>query len=429
MAIIRSNWAATQSAAAEYQRFAAEIDRVRRNTKLFRKGLISLDEVSPDPARVQARMDRETAHEMWLPGGRLHAIARAQERMMGSQLDLQEACLLEKLLKFSRAVGRVMLPSQQGMGTGWLIGEGLLLTNHHVLPNAALAQGSYVTMGYERSAEGKPQDGQTFQLHPDLFYLTPRETASADEEVDLDFTVVAVESQSLQGKPLSDYGYVTLDGASGKVIESENCMVIQHPRGDYKKITLRDIRLLLVTNQPDADKHLFYESDTLDGSSGGLVIGLGTGEAIALHRASVPRLDEQGRVLRRDNQLWQPGDADDTIDWIANQGVRVSRLVDYITQAEVAPAMVARKTQLVAALTRKENIAQAMMTGGSSANLPPRQSRPGSRLGRPRGGPTHRRQHGHNRGISGAGECAAATAGARARKHYASCYPAATSKS
>lgn len=358
MATIYSNWAVTQSAAAEYQRFSQEIDQIRRNTKLFRRGLVPLDAVSPDPARVRARLNRETAHEAWLLGQPTTAFARAQERMMGSQLDLQEACLLEKLVKFSRAVGRLVLPAGQGLGTGWLIGEGLLLTNHHVLPNASVAQGSSLMMGYERSAEGKPQNGQTFTLRPDLFFLTPRETATSSEEVELDFTVVAVENQSQEGKLLSDYGFVTLDGGSGKAIEAENCLVIQHPRGDYKKITLRDTRLLLVPNQPDADKHLFYESDTLEGSSGGLVIGLGTGEAIALHRASVPRLDEQGRVLRRDGQLWQQGDADDAIDWIANQGVRVSRLVDFITQAPVAPTMAAYKNQLVAAMQRKETMAQ-----------------------------------------------------------------------
>ncbi|WBA44285.1 S8 family serine peptidase [Hymenobacter canadensis] len=373
MAVIRPNWAVVQSAADEYKLFALEIDRIRRNTKLFRQGLIPLEDVSPDPARIQARLDRETAHEDWLPGGHAQAFARAQERMMGSQLDLQEACILEKLVNFSRAVGRIVLPAGQGLGTGWLIGEGLLLTNHHVLPNAELAKGSCIMLGYERSAEGKPQNGQTFWLRPDLFYLTPRETTTAGEEVELDFTVVAVESQSQEGKALSDYGYVTLDGASGKVIESENCMVIQHPQGDYKKVTLRDTRLLLVTNQPDADKHLFYESDTLEGSSGGLVIGLGTGEAIALHRASVPRLDAQGRVLRRDGRPWQEGDADDAIDWIANQGVRVSRLVDFITQAPVPPAMASLKKQLVAAMHQKEAVAQAMMTGNSglNSNLPP----------------------------------------------------------
>ncbi|MBC6611901.1 S8 family serine peptidase [Hymenobacter sp. BT507] len=353
MAIIRSSWAIAQSAAAEYQRFAPEIDQVRHMARLHRQGLASLEEVSPDPARLRARLSREIAHEAWLPGGRTAAFSRAQERMMGSQLDLQEACLLEKLVKFSKAVGRVVLPAGQGLGTGWLIGDGLLLTNHHVLPNAAVAQGSSLMLGYERSAEGKPQNGQTFGLRPDLFYLTPRETTSAEEEVELDFAVVAVESVSEEGKPLSDYGFVPLDGGGGKVIESENCLVIQHPRGDYKKITLRDTRLLLVTNQPDADKHLFYESDTLEGSSGGLVIGLGTGEAIALHRASVPRLNEQGRVLRRDGQPWQEADGDDAVDWIANQGVRVSRLVDFITQASVPPAMSGRKNQLVAAIQRQ----------------------------------------------------------------------------
>jgi subtilisin family serine protease len=354
MAAIQANWTVARAAAAEYQRFALEIDRIKRNAKLFRKGLLDLENVVPDAGRVQARLGRETAHEAWLPGGPAKALFRAQERMLGTQLDLQEVGLLDQLVQLARAVGLVVLPGQLGKGTGWLIGENLLLTNHHVLPNAAVAQKSYLTMGFERNAGGQPQTGQTFALRPDLFYLTPRETATADEQVALDFTVVAVESLSQEGQPLRAYGYVPLDGGAGKAIESENCMVVQHPGGDYKKITLRDIRLLLVTDQPDADQHLFYESDTLAGSSGGLVIGLGTGQAIALHRASVPRLDAQGRVLRRDGQPWQPEDADNTIDWIANQGVRVSKLVEYIGQATVPAAMRERHGQLVAALHRTQ---------------------------------------------------------------------------
>lgn len=374
MAELRSSWAAAQSAADEYARFAMEIERIRRDTKLFKQGLIPLEAVSPSPARVQARLKREIAHEQWLRLSPAEARLNAQERMIGGQLDLQEACLLEKLVKFSRAVGRVVLPAGQGLGTGWLIDEGLLLTNHHVLPNRGIAQGTSVMMGYERSAEGKPQNGQTFNLRPDLFYLTPRETASGEEEVDLDFALVAVESRSQEGKLLADYGFVTLDGAGGKVIESENCMVIQHPQGDYKKITLRDNRLLLVTDQPGADKHVFYESDTLQGSSGALVVGLGTGEAIALHRAGVPRRDAQGRMLRKDGKPWQRGDSDSDVDWVANQGVRVSRLVDFISQAEVAPAMRARKEQLVAAMQRKESAAQTLMN--NSGEPEPRTSVP-----------------------------------------------------
>lgn len=65
MAIIRANSAVAQSAAVEYRRFALEIERVRRNTKLFRQGLVDLGDVSPDPERIQARLSREAAHESW----------------------------------------------------------------------------------------------------------------------------------------------------------------------------------------------------------------------------------------------------------------------------------------------------------------------------------------------------------------------------
>src|SRR5690606_21586838 len=143
-------------------------------------------------------------------------------------------------------------------------------------------------------------------------------------------TVVSVEPTNRLGKSLRDYGFVTVNPQIGKVIEGENCMVIQHPEGDYKKVVLRDIRLLLVEDVAGADLHLFYESDTLKGSSGGMVIALGTGEIIALHNAGVPRRNSQGRYLKKDGTVWSSGDPEDTIDWIANQGVRISRLVKNI---------------------------------------------------------------------------------------------------
>ncbi|GGK71653.1 S8 family serine peptidase [Rufibacter glacialis] len=335
-------WKVIQQAADQYQNYASQIERVRQDIVLVKQGTKDITEISPDPNRVKARISRE----MSMAKDTSNPAKFARERVILNP-DFQEACLLNRLVDFARTVGRVMLPDS-GYGTGWLIGQGLLITNHHVLPNKAVAEGSFLNLGYERTVVGEPLLGETFRLRPDLFFMTPRETPDGELQGELDFTIVGVEEVSSGGKPLSDYGYVVLDDKMGKAIEGENCLVIQHPAGDYKKVVLRDIRLLAIQNLPGADYHLYYESDTLQGSSGSIVIALGTGEIIALHNASVPRKDAQGRFLKKDSSPWQEGESEDLIDWVANQGVRISKIVEALRNfPPLSPEMEAKRRDLL----------------------------------------------------------------------------------
>lgn len=47
------------------------------------------------------------------------------------------------------------------------------------------------------------------------------------------------------------------------------------------------------------DDFLIYESDTLPGSSGAVVIGLGTGEVVALHHSSIPNKKSARTVVTK----------------------------------------------------------------------------------------------------------------------------------
>jgi endonuclease G, mitochondrial len=339
MVISQSQWRVSQAAAAEYEKFATEIEKVRKDIQLLNQGLKHLTDISHDKDRVHKRV----AREMNAPPASVSASPALFERVLG-RADFQDVYILQRLVNYARCVGKVILPD--GSGTGWLVGDGLLITNHHVIPNRKVGSKSCVVFEYERMPDKTPQTGEIFSLRPDLFFMTPKETEAISSE-DLDFTIIGVDTVSKSGKNLSAYGHITLDEGLGKAIEGENCVIIQHPEGDFKKVVLRDTRLLKVGDVPGAENHLYYESDTLPGSSGAVVVALGTGEVIALHNAGVPRMDARGNFLKKNGDIYRQGDDDADIDWVANQGVRVSKLVAAIRSLALPPEMEDKRQSLL----------------------------------------------------------------------------------
>lgn len=232
------------------------------------------------------------------------------ERIIGAN-DLVGVAYLDLARAAARSVGRVVLKDAQGrtvgFGTGWLCGPHAILTNHHVLEDAAAARTSVIEFNYELKPDGTLRNRVTLNLDPDTLFLTS-ET--------LDYSLVAVKGDT------SAFGWLPLFGMTGKVLVGEALSIIQHPSGEPKQIALRENRL--VDLLPD---FLHYETDTAPGSSGSPVFS-DAWEVVALHHSGVPRTDAQGRPLRRDGQPLGPGDSDTLIDWIANEGVRVSRIVE-----------------------------------------------------------------------------------------------------
>ncbi|EYB68278.1 hypothetical protein DEIPH_ctg025orf0138 [Deinococcus phoenicis] len=232
------------------------------------------------------------------------------ERVIGAN-DLVGVAYLDLARSAARAVGRIVLKDARGrtlgFGTGWLCSPHAVLTNHHVLEDAGAARPSVIEFNYELKPDGTLRDRVTLTLDPDALFLT---------SVPLDYSLVAVRGET------SAFGWLPLFGTTGKVLVGEALSIIQHPSGEPKQVALRENRL--VDLLPD---FLHYETDTAPGSSGSPVFN-DAWEVVALHHSGVPRTDAQGRTLRRDGQPLQPGDPDTLIDWIANEGVRVSRIVE-----------------------------------------------------------------------------------------------------
>lgn len=108
------------------------------------------------------------------------------------------------------------------------------------------------------------------------------------------------------------------------MINGEYVTIIQHPNGHPKQIALRENQIIDML-----ENFLHYHTDTAPGSSGSPLFN-DQWEVVGLHHSGVPKRDDQGRILTLHNTLWTADMGDGVIDWIANEGVRISLIVQHI---------------------------------------------------------------------------------------------------
>ena len=243
------------------------------------------------------------------------------ERIMGTN-DLLGVNYLEIGLKASRSVCRVHVRSingsPQGHGTGFMVSPNLLMTNHHVLNNRTNSRRSLAEFNYEEDPNYIPEDTSTFELEPDRFFY-------ANER--LDFALVAVKPVATDGTSLSDFGYLNLLEESGKALYDEAVSIVQHPGGNSKQVAIRGNKIIDTIDTIDDFVH--YSTDTRRGSSGSPVFN-DQWDVVALHHAGVKKRNEEGKVLARDGSVWTPQMGHGEIAWIANEGIRVSKIIDHL---------------------------------------------------------------------------------------------------
>jgi len=311
--------------------FRIAVDAARRwherdDQRARRQGMSVADVETPK--RIEARLKRLTAAASVVKPLRMEARPLLPEahvlREMGLERtigrnDFQGIAFLELALAVSRFVGRVSIRSAPGrgagFGTGFMVSPRLLLTNNHVLPSPESARFSEVEFDYQNDRAGRPLPLVPYALEPATFFMT---------DVELDFTLVAVAEGSRQDTPvrLARYGWSRLIGEEGKILIGEHVNIIQHPKGQHKQFVSRANELVDIL-----ENHLHYVTDTEPGSSGSPVYN-DQWEVVALHHSGVPRMKD-GQYIDKNGNRWDGRDADD-IDWIANEGVRVSRIVRHI---------------------------------------------------------------------------------------------------
>lgn len=283
------------------------------------------------------------------------------ERIIGLTRDLlDEFQAPEEAREAGRSVGRITTRPSPGyavdpIGTGFLVSPTLLMTNNHVIRSGIEAKHRAIQFGYARSAAGRTAAGVSFALDPARFFMT-------DE--DLDLTLVAVAPTSDTQVPLSSLPWNVLRRVIGKVLIGQDMNIIQHPNGEPRQYALDQNRLLDIL-----ERHLHYEADTEPGSSGSPVFN-DAWEVVALHHLGVPRLDRDGQILDRRGNPATDQTADQDIDWVANEGVRISQIVAFLDQQRLDPQMQQLLDELLSAESGALESAPAAMRSNTPSLSP-----------------------------------------------------------
>jgi endonuclease G len=243
------------------------------------------------------------------------------ERLLGGN-DLVGINYLELGTLCARSVCRIRLRdaggATVGFGTGFLVAPGVLMTNHHVISSAEQARLAQGEFDYELDVRGNDKRVARFAI---------LDTPAPIPLKDLDFCLVAISGRETDGsRALDEFGFLPLNGAPGKAVVGEYLTIIQHPGGERKQVCVRENKLLKFD---EGGNTIWYMTDTVAGSSGSPVFNQ-SWQVVALHHSGIPKTDSQGRWLTIDGKLWDPSMDESRVAWLANEGIRISRILEYL---------------------------------------------------------------------------------------------------
>ncbi len=186
------------------------------------------------------------------------------EKILGVN-NLKQIAWFERGLQVSKSVCRILMP--KGLGTGFLISPDLLMTNHHVIPDANAVEQSVAEFNYQYDFENNLMQTCRYRLNKNRFHTNPV----------LDYTTVGVLSDP-QKPDLKTWGHVILNPHADPV-PGEHVIIIQHPNGGPKQIVVTANQVIGIW-----EHRLQYTTDTMPGSSGSPVFN-DLWQAIAIHHA------------------------------------------------------------------------------------------------------------------------------------------------
>jgi endonuclease G len=263
-----------------------------------------LDQVAASGDGVAARLQELTAAAPVLeapaetpqPTWRGFARRGEFERQIFDEPTLLDVAFLQRGVELAPAVVRLLvtLPGGRYYGTAFRIGGDLLLTNHHVLFDAAgvKATAAQAWLYYELDVTGRPREHQAIECRAD----------SVVGDQAHDWAIIRVSAPLPADVPILDLA------AAGSVAAGDRVYVIQHPNGGVKKIGMHHN----IVRYADEDI-VQYWTDTEPGSSGSPVFSE-RWELVALHQRWVESGEPRAREYR-------------------NQGRRITRVAEGIKSA------------------------------------------------------------------------------------------------
>ena len=201
-------------------------------------------------------------------------LASVQEKIIGENT-LRDIRILQLALNASKAVVHITLP--MGYGSGFLAGEGLLMTNNHVIDRPEVASDSLFSFNYQLGLDRLPEKAQIVRAKEGGLFYTNKE---------LDYTVVEIIIPSDSVQPLAL--------KAERVQKHSRVNIIQHPGGHFKQISMQNNFVEYADR-----KVVQYITATLAGSSGSCVTN-DEFEVVAIHHSGgmLVEPDTQRRYLR-----------------------------------------------------------------------------------------------------------------------------------
>ena len=182
---------------------------------------------------------------------------------------------------------------QHGLGTGFLVGERLIMTNHHVIPEPEVAQTAEITFFYELDANRIERPTfVTRALAGGLFYTN----------AELDVTIVEIAAVPPGVQPLQLLGR--------RIKRNERITIIHHPGGLFKKISLHNNFVVFAD-----ERNLQYITTAEAGSSGAPLFK-----------------DEDFNVVGIHHSSFQPAEAGADLSYRRNEGTSMIAILEELAR-------------------------------------------------------------------------------------------------
>ena len=175
-------------------------------------------------------------------------------------------------------------------------------------------------LNFQAGLDGRALQPVAFALEPDAFFATDRA---------LDFTIVAVAERSGSGGELGDFGWLRLIEQDGKVVLGELLNIIQHPNGEPKQIALRENRLT------DRLRCCSTTRPTRRPAPPARPSSTTSGRSWPCTTPACRRTDKDGNWLATDGTIWTRDMGEERVDWLANEGVRISRVLRALREQQL----------------------------------------------------------------------------------------------
>jgi endonuclease G len=263
----------------------ARFNRLRRDE---RRGTITRDTFEAEVTRITAALldflkeiPASISTEMTpftVPEDELKEISLPKEvsleRILGVN-NLKQISWIEQGIYEAKSVCRILAPD--GVGTGFLIAQDLLMTCNHVIRSPTMAAQSVVEFNYQQDFKGNLLPPCRYRLDAGWFHT----------DQSLDYTVVGVLPDPSK-PPLENWGHLLLN-PNADPVPGEHVIIIQHPNGGLKQIVLTANQVINLW-----EHRLYYTTDTMPGSSGSPVFN-DLWQVIAIHHAGGDlRMNDKG---------------------------------------------------------------------------------------------------------------------------------------